>query len=239
MRYSIGFLFALVLGLIISSCTGNSDIPSNTENNRGPKKPEPLTYLALGDSYTIGESVSEPERWPAQLASQLNEKGLEVRGPIIIAQTGWRTDDMLKAAKAELDDAEKYDLVTLSIGVNNEYQGWEPERFRSEFEECLEYAISKSKSGENGVFVVSIPDYGYTEFGQKNQASISPRIDQYNSISAEICDTYKVTYLNITEISRSDPDDLSLVAEDGLHPSGKQYKMWVNSFAADIFERFR
>ena len=209
------------------------------EQNRGPVQDEPLTYLALGDSYTIGESVDEAERWPAQLASKLNEKGLEVRGPIIIAQTGWRTDDMLKAAKSELDDSDQFDIVTLLIGVNNEYQGWGPEKFRPEFEKCLKFAISKSKRGENGVFVVSIPDYGYTPFGEKNQKEISARLDEYNKISKEICDANSITYFNITDISRSNKEDLSLVADDGLHPSGKQYGLWVDSFVDDIFKRFK
>ena len=107
-------LFISILSILLfSACTGNTDISPDIEKNRGPVKLQPLTYLALGDSYTIGESVTEPERWPAQLASKLNKKGLEVRGPIIIAQTGWRTDDMLKAAKAQLEKEEQFDLVTL------------------------------------------------------------------------------------------------------------------------------
>lgn len=185
-----------------------------------------LSYLALGDSYTIGESVKMEDQWPRQLKNALDTSGYSIDEPTIIAKTGWRTDDMLKAAKSQLNK-EKFDLVSLLIGVNNEYQGKTPESFKKEFETCLKYAISKSKNGKKGVFVLSIPDYGYTPFGVKKQKQISKRIDAYNAICKRICQEYNILYINITDISRNVKEDTSLVADDGLHPSAEQYHLWV------------
>lgn len=186
-----------------------------------------LTYLALGDSYTIGESVSENERWPNQLHAALNSNGCSVRKPTIIAQTGWRTDNLLNAAKKE-NKLEKYDFVSLLIGVNNEFQGQSSKTFETDFLACLEFAISCCKTGNKRVFVFSIPDYGYTPFGQKSRTDISPRIDVFNSICQRISAEKKVAYFDITAISRKGLKNKNLVAPDGLHPSGLQYKLWVN-----------
>ncbi|MBD3636263.1 MAG: SGNH/GDSL hydrolase family protein [Crocinitomicaceae bacterium] len=213
-----------------SSCT-------SSDKRIGQNNKIPYTYLALGDSYTIGESVSESERWPVQLVSALNKKGIKVEEPRIIAKTGWRTDDMLNAAKSELDSTQQFEMVSLLIGVNNEYQGWAPEEFEPEFEACLDFAISKCKNGVKGVFVVSIPDYGYTPFGKKKQKQISERLKIYNSICKKVSKEKGVTFYNITPISQSNPDDITLVAKDGLHPSGKQYGMWVDSFIDSLYKQ--
>ena len=185
-----------------------------------------LTFLALGDSYTIGESVEVDQQWPRQLKRALDSIGLKVQEPKIIAKTGWRTDDMLYAAKEEVG-ASQYDMVSLLIGVNNEYQGRSPESFVEEFEKCLKFAIERCKTGSNGVFVLSIPDYGYTPFGAKKQQQISKRLDAYNKICRKICKKYDVLFINITDISREISEDNSLVAKDQLHPSGEQYSRWV------------
>lgn len=195
----------------------------------------PLTYLALGDSYTIGESVETNKRWPVQLKNQLNENGIGIEEPLIIAKTGWRTDEMLAAAQSELNDT-TFDIVSLLIGVNNEFQGKTPESFEVEFEQCLEYAISTSKRGNKGVFVMSIPDYGYTPFGMKKQEAISKRIDAYNAICKRISQEKGVLYINITDLSRRVKEDDSLVANDELHPSAEQYALWVQK-AIDKVER--
>jgi lysophospholipase L1-like esterase len=187
---------------------------------------QPLSYLALGDSYTIGESINTKDRWPIQLKSALDSVGYRLKEPKIIAETGWRTDDMLNAAKKKLGD-NRFDVVSLLIGVNNEYQGKSLKSFESEFEECLKYAISKSKYDEKGVFVLSIPDYGYTPFAEENQKSISKRIDAYNEICKRISKKYDVLYIDITDISRRVKEDTTLVANDNLHPSAEQYALWV------------
>lgn len=187
---------------------------------------QPIKYLALGDSYTIGESVSEKERWPVQLAEALRKKGKQIEGPKIIATTGWRTDNLQNAINiAKLKD--EYGLVSLLIGVNNQYQGKPVEQFTKEFEELLNTAIKLAGGKKENVFVVSIPDYGYTPFGKPKQEKISKELDEYNKLTKEIVERYKMKYFYITDISRKGLEDGELVAEDGLHPSGKQYSQWV------------
>jgi len=187
---------------------------------------QPTKYLALGDSYAIGESVSEAERWPVQLSETLRKKGKNIEGPRIIATTGWRTDNLGNAINiANLKP--EYGLVSLLIGVNNQYQGKPIEQFRKEFEELLNVAIRLAQGKKENTFVVSIPDYGYTPFGKPNQPKISKELDDYNNIIKDITGKYGVKYFYITDISRKGLTDPSLVASDGLHPSGKQYGLWV------------
>ena len=205
---------------------------SNAQTNNKEKS---LRYLALGDSYTIGESVDPKDRWPIQFKKAFDTSQYNIEEPIIIAKTGWRTDDMLNSAKEQLKDT-TFDIVSLLIGVNNEYQGRSPKSFESEFETCVKYAIQKSNHGKKGVFVLSIPDYGYTPFGEKNQQSISKRIDTYNAICKRISKEYDVLYINITDISRRVMDENTLVADDGLHPSAEQYALWVERVVVDVAE---
>lgn len=179
-------------------------------------------YLALGDSYTIGESVAEADRWPNQLAQKL-----KIPNPTIIATTGWRTDD-LNGAIQSANLKNEYDLVSLLIGVNNQYQGKSAVRYEIEFEDLLKTAIQLAKGKSKNVFVVSIPDYGYTPFGKPKQEIITPQIDEFNQINKRIADKYQIAYFNITGISRKGLDDPTLVAADGLHPSGKMYTLWVD-----------
>jgi len=196
----------------------------------------PIKYLALGDSYTIGESVTEKERWPVQLAEALRKKGTQIDGPKLIATTGWRTDNLSNAIDiAKLKD--EYGLVSLLIGVNNQYQGKPIETFTKEFEELLNTAIRLAGGKKENVFVVSIPDYGYTPFGKPKQEKISKELDQYNNISREITEKYKVKYVYITDISRKGFEDPELVASDGLHPSGKQYAQWVDLILTSLTVR--
>ncbi|MEQ9593389.1 MAG: SGNH/GDSL hydrolase family protein [Cyclobacteriaceae bacterium] len=193
---------------------------------------EPLTYLALGDSYTIGESVAENERWPVQLAHALTERGTAVAKPQIIAVTGWRTDNLKNGIEiAQLKST--YDMVSLLIGVNNQYQGKSIEEYATEYEELLNMAIKFAGDDRSRVFVVSIPDYGYTPFGEPKKDTISAEIDAFNNVNKEITESYGVSYFNITDISREGLKDPALVADDKLHPSGKQYTMWVERIMED------
>lgn len=189
-----------------------------------PAAGDKINLLALGDSYTIGESVNESERWPVQLMAALRERGWDTFDPTIIATTGWRTDD-LKNAIYKQQPAGDFNLVSLLIGVNNQYQGKTVESYRPEFEELLQIAISVSGEREQSVFVLSIPDYGFTPFGKEKQKSISEAIDQYNQVNREIAEKYGVTYMDITPFTRK--ADSNLIAPDGLHPSGKMYAIWV------------
>ncbi len=186
-----------------------------------------IKYLALGDSYTIGESVTENERWPEQWAARLRAAGLQVSKPRIIATTGWRTDQ-LKKAIGEANLSNEYGLVTLLIGVNNQYQGKSAESYAPEFEDLLQMAIKFAKGRKENVLVVSIPDYGYTPFGKPKQEAITVAIDQFNAINQSISKKAGVAYVNITDLTRQGLDHPEYVAADGLHPSGKMYALWVD-----------
>lgn len=192
-----------------------------------------IKYLALGDSYTIGEAVSATASWPKQLEARLLEQGIAVSETKIIARTGWTTANLSKAIKDE-KPTKDYDLVSLLIGVNNQYQGKSLEQYRTEYAALLETAIAHAGGEKAKVFVVSIPDYGYTPFGQSKQKQISRELDAFNAVCKEITESKGVSYFNITPISRDGFKDPELVAGDGLHPSGKQYGLWVDSFYKDV-----
>ncbi|OYU65126.1 MAG: lysophospholipase, partial [Cytophagaceae bacterium BCCC1] len=186
-----------------------------------------LSYLALGDSYTIGESVTEDQRWPVQLAKSLTSNGIAVSQPQIIAKTGWTTDE-LKAKIVSENITKKYDWVSLLIGVNNQYRGRSVEEFRKQYVDLLETAIQFSGNRPQYVFVVSIPDWGVTPFGRNSpKKSISEQIDLFNAIKKEETEKRGILFVDITPISRQAINDPSLIAEDGLHPSGKMYQLWT------------
>jgi lysophospholipase L1-like esterase len=187
---------------------------------------DPVKFLALGDSYTIGESVAPAERWPVLLAEALRGKGLSCPDPSIIATTGWRTDN-LKDAIQQAHLKPEYTLVSLLIGVNNYYQGKSVEAYGPEFEALLNTAITLAGGQRAHVFVVSIPDYGYTPFGKDKQPTITLGIDRFNAANKAIAIRLGVTYIDITDISRRGLADAHLVAGDGLHPSGKMYAAWT------------
>ena len=194
---------------------------------------KPITYLALGDSYTIGESVPEAERWPNQLAESLRKKGIELAKPVIIATTGWRTDN-LKNAISVAGLKNDYALVSLLIGVNNQFQGKPADQYAAEFEDLLKTSIYLASGKKENVFVVSIPDYGYTPFGKSRQSTISAAIDEFNAINRRITEKQGVQYIDITDISRRGLDQADLVAPDGLHPSAKMYSLWVERIVRSI-----
>ena len=212
--------------LLFVSC--ESETPADPPADNTPMAK--ISYLALGDSYTIGESVDPEDRWPDQLVARINAGDtLLFKSPQIIARTGWRTDDLINAIE-ESDIQSTYDLVSLLIGVNNQYQGKDIEIYQTEFRELLETAIGFAGEDSRRVLVVSIPDYGYTPFGQDDQPKISEELDRYNNINRDISSEYNVMYVNITDISRM--FDPSLVAPDRLHPSGVQYGKWVDRILA-------
>jgi lysophospholipase L1-like esterase len=217
---SLGMKTMLSVLLVMASLTAMTQTPK--------KK-----FLALGDSYTIGESVAEDLRWPVQLVAALNAKGHSFSEPEIIATTGWRTDDLKRAIETKKPE-KNYDLVSLLIGVNNQYQGRSAKDYAPEFEELLKMAIAFAGGKKDRVFVVSIPDYGFTPFGKDNQQGISKAIDEFNDVNRRIAEKCGVTYVNITDISRNGFSDPSLVATDGLHPSGKMYSQWVEKMIADL-----
>jgi lysophospholipase L1-like esterase len=197
-----------------------------------------VKLLALGDSYTIGQSVAENNRWPNLLAEKMRSVNVNTDSVRIIAKTGWRTDN-LASAIAQQNQLKDWNLVGLLIGVNNQYQGRSVVDYGPEFEALLQTAIELAGGDTSHVFVVSIPDYGYTPFGQSNQVQISAELDEFNDVNRTISMQYGVAYYNITPISREGIDRPELVASDNLHPSGVQYREWVESFYMQVAEQLR
>ncbi|KAF0201099.1 MAG: hypothetical protein FD170_2990 [Bacteroidetes bacterium] len=193
---------------------------------------EPVQFLALGDSYTIGQSVAVNERWPEQFFDELTRLSYSVAELKIIAQTGWRTDNLKNAINQQMP-LNGYNLVSLLIGVNNQYQGGNIQTYAKEFEELLNQAIALAGYDRSHVFVLSIPDYAYTPFGNGNP-NISIQIDQFNNINRTITENYNVKYIDITPISRNGLTMPALVASDGLHPSGLMYSLWVEEIIRHI-----
>ncbi|RZJ65221.1 MAG: SGNH/GDSL hydrolase family protein [Flavobacterium sp.] len=205
-----------------------------------PQDGTALTYLALGDSYTIGEAVPQQESFPFQLVTQLKTSNISLAKPKVIARTGWTTDELQTAIRAE-NITQNYDIVTLLIGVNNQYRGYSLDTYRKEFKELLNTAISFAGKNKKRVFVVSIPDWGVTPFGKssgRNIQTIASEIDAFNAIKKEETLAAGVSYTEITLASRNAATDLSLVAKDGLHPSGKMYAEWAAKVAVAVKASF-
>lgn len=211
----------LFLVLLLMGCSTENISTTNPEPNKIIK------YLALGDSYTIGQSVCETCRFPIQLQTELKNNLIskDVFVTNIIAQTGWTTTN-LKSAIASQNPANGYDLVTLLIGVNNQYQNKPFSLYELEFPELVNIAIDKAKGIKANVIVVSIPDYAYTSFGNGN-TTISTQIDAYNAFAENYCIQNNITFVNITDITRQGLVQPNLVASDGLHPSELAYSKFV------------
>ena len=186
--------------------------------------------LALGDSYTIGEAVAVADRWPVRLALGLRARGILVDNPVIVARTGWTTDEL----NAAIDTAalhRGFDLVTLLIGVNNQYRGQSPDEYRSEFRGLLQRAISFAGDQPSRVLVVSIPDWGVTPFAVesgRDVARIGAEIDAFNEIGRAESNRAGARFVDITAISRRARSETDLIAGDRLHPSGAMYEEWAS-----------
>ena len=186
-----------------------------------------MRFLALGDSYTIGESVAAADRWPVQLAARLRDEGVYMENPIIIATTGWTTDE-LAAAIERKNPQGPFDLVSLLIGVNNQYRGRDLNEYRQQFVSLLEQAIGFAGGDPQRVIVLSIPDWGVTPFAaNRHRETVSGEINAFNAVNAEETARLGARYVDITPISRQAVDDPELIAGDGLHPSGKMYTAWA------------
>ena len=196
-----------------------------------------MKYLALGDSYTIGESVPEKLAWPHQLAAALRDDfQIHIDETKVIAKTGWTTAELQSAIqKVDLDD--EYELVSLSIGVNNQYRGQPFSRYETEFVELFENATDLSGGCPGKVFVVSIPDYGVTPFAKekgKDAKKIAKELDQYNAFAKKTVQEAGAEWIDITPISRSVSSTPGMLAEDELHPSEKMYELWVMQMAKPV-----
>ncbi len=231
-------LFLLSLFFLLLGCKAEeAPKPSTPPVVDPPAEAAGIRYLALGDSYTIGESVPYAKRYPVQLAQALQEKGLKIDETKIIAQTGWTTSELKNGIDQANISNNTYDLVSLLIGVNNQYRGRSLEEYKQEFTALLLQAVTFAGGNKEQVFVLSIPDWGYTPFGQDRQETVSAEIDQFNAVNRHITDSVGITYFDITPISRMGLEDPELVASDGLHPSGKMYSQWVTLMVDEVYEK--
>lgn len=192
----------------------------------------PMRFLALGDSYTIGEGVDAAERWPVQLAARLRAEGVSLDDPVIIARTGWTTDELSGALDAaDLTEAGgPFDLVSLLIGVNNQYRGRSVDEYQAEFAALLERAIGLAYGNPRNVLVLSIPDWSVMPFIQstgRDPAVVAGEIDRFNAANRAETERAGARYLDVTPASRRAAQDSALVAADGLHPSGALYAEWA------------
>ena len=239
--------FLVLAVLILTSCT--STVPAITETN--PPAPTPaslptqetnpmptIRYLALGDSYTIGEMVAERDRWPIQLAGLLENDGLTAE-VTIIARTGWTVDELWQGIQANPPEG-TYDMVSLLIGVNDQYRGYPVDGYRDDFRFMLGKAIEYAGGDPKRVIVLSIPDWGFTPFAaDRDTEPISRQIDEFNAVNLEETKSAGAHYVDVTVISRMAMDDFELIAADRLHPSGKMYRMWAEKvlpIASDILK---
>ncbi|MES2425774.1 MAG: SGNH/GDSL hydrolase family protein [Bacteroidota bacterium] len=234
-----------------SSTSSGSSAPSTTGNTSGASTgttpgtttgtssgtitpTDSLTYLALGDSYTIGQSVPLPQSFPYQLTAMLNPQ-LKVSVPAIIATTGWTTYNLINGINSSGLTTKTYDFVTLLIGVNDQFQGIFQDTYKAEFAVMLTTAIRFAKGNKSRVFVLSIPDYSVTPaINWQNQevlGQIVTEINQFNNINKSLSTQAGVNYLDITDISRQAATDASLIAADELHPTGKMYGLWMQRLA--------
>jgi lysophospholipase L1-like esterase len=188
------------------------------------------TFLALGDSYTIGEGVAPGERWPVQLAARLRGESVDIADPQIVATTGWTTDE-LSLAVATTEFTPPYALVTLLIGVNNQYRGRGVDEYRAQFRDLLQRTIRLAGGVATRVIVVSIPDWGVTPFAareDRDAAGIAREINAFNAAASAETAKAGAAWVDVTAISRMAESRQELV-NDGLHPSGTQYARWVEA----------
>jgi lysophospholipase L1-like esterase len=246
--------FLMIISLLISiftcfACSKEKTIfepnetttAEDTMTNKDTTATVPATgakYLALGDSYTIGQNVQDYERFPAQTVQLLRSENINVRDVEYIATTGWTTTNLLSAINLE-NPAKDFDIVTLLIGVNDQYQHKDTTGYRTRFTELLNKAVDFAGSRKARVFVLSIPDYSVTPFvSESNKARVSMQIDLFNAINKDITLQNEINYIDITPSTREAATDASLIANDGLHPSAKEYAVWANLLAPLIKKAF-
>jgi len=223
----IAFLFIFIIAM------QNSELIKPVETKKA------YTYLALGDSYTIGEKVPLMENFPNQVAQLLRQRGIECKSPKIIAKTGWTTDELEDGiSKSKLK--KEYDFVTLLIGVNDQYRGRPVGDYIPRFEALLKKALQFAGGDTNRIVVVSIPDWGATPFAEgKDRAAIAKEIDAYNAANESLTRQYNITYISITASTRKSAAEQGMLTEDGLHPSGREYAKWADEIAAVMSGRLR
>ena len=233
----------LTIATVVGCTKKQADIPHTAvmtpKDTTKTVAADSLNYLALGDSYTIGTDVQPDQSYPVQLISAMNAAGLSTPNPTIIAADGWTTDVLIRVITNTNITGNKYQLVTLLIGVNDQFVGSTHDHYRANFIQLLHTAINFAGGDSTRVFVLSIPDYGVTPFGQGRDNVIGPQIDAFNAINKQESANAGVNYLDITGISREATTDTSLIAGDGLHPSYKMYKLWIEQLAPIVIARMK
>ncbi|MGM0634474.1 MAG: SGNH/GDSL hydrolase family protein [Bacteroidota bacterium] len=200
---------------------------------------EAKSYLALGDSYTIGERVDFSNNWPSILVQQLESDNISFQQPKIIAKTGWRTDELIAAIQENEELKPEYDLVSLLIGVNNQYQKKDISIYETELETLINLGLKYSKNGAKGMFMLSIPDYSVSEFAkEKSRQDAGREIDKYNEIARDLAERYKIAFYDINPISKTFEGKEAYFVSDKLHPSAEQYQKWVDVFYKDFKKDF-
>jgi len=225
---------------IMSGCTSNTnyndedlnidrDDLSDTlvvEDNLNNPRESPYSFIALGDSYTIGEGVNEDERWPNQFVDVAYENGVDFDQPMIIAETGWKTYDLLNAIN-QTNFTKKYDYISLLIGVNNQFNSRPIDEFEEDLNKLMD-EMKRIKKNDGSIIIISIPDWGYTPFGESSDMSdISEQINLFNSSLRKFATTNGLKYVDVTEISRRGINEPDLITNDNLHPSGIMYLEWA------------
>ncbi len=238
------FLSLSIIFLSVISCAKKKQdqfqVPTTMTDTMQITDTVQRTYLALGDSYTIGSSVSQAERFPVQATQLLRQQNIDAIDPEIIAVNGWTTLNLLSSLRSSPPQKKTYTFVTLLIGVNNQYQGGSLEEYKSDFAKLLAMAISYAGDITSHVFVLSIPDYSVTPFAHgSNTAKIATEINAFNAANKSISLNAGARYIDVTGISREAKNDPSLIAGDGLHPSGLQYKRWCELLVPAMLNEIR
>ncbi len=233
--FKIFFLFTVMNGCTSNTNYNDEDLNidrddfSDTlilEDNPNSQRESPYSFIALGDSYTIGEGVNEDERWPNQFVDVAYENGVDFDQPMIIAETGWKTYDLLNAIN-QTNFTKKYDYISLLIGVNNQFNSRPVDEFEEDLNKLMD-EMKRIKKNDGSIIIISIPDWGYTPFGESSDMSdISEQINLFNSSLRKFASTNGLKYVDITEISRRGINEPDLITNDNLHPSGIMYLEWA------------
>ena len=231
----IFFLFTVMNGCTSNTNYNDEDLNidrddySDTlilEDNLNTQRESPYSFIALGDSYTIGEGVNEDERWPNQFVDVAYENGVDFDQPMIIAETGWKTYDLLNAIN-QTNFTKKYDYISLLIGVNNQFNSRPIDEFEEDLNKLMN-EMKRIKKNDGSIIIISIPDWGYTPFGESSDMSdISEQINLFNSSLRKFASTNGLKYVDVTEISRRGINEPDLITNDNLHPSGIMYLEWA------------
>lgn len=225
-------LFSWLLAVVLFGAAGcvTPYVALNRANGGSSARPRALAFLALGDSYTSGEGAAAAGRWPAQLVGLLTAQGVAIAEPTFIARTGWTTAELL-AAIADARPASTYGLVSLLIGVNNQYRGQTLAQYRPEFRALLQQAIGFAGGRPGHVVVLSIPDWGQSPYGQRqgrDPAAIGLEIDQFNAVAQDECRRAHVAFVTVTDLTRAAAGSNSQFTRDGLHYSGPHMRQWAD-----------